>query len=314
MSTPRHMGRARVPDSPNKLQRREPLRGPSHVSSHSADERESDLPASQRVTDYYARASLSVRFYDNLCRNSPSLRGDIDFYLARLGSTPKRVLELGCGTGRVALSLARHGHSVVGVDLAAPMLQRAQAKLKRLPREHADRLRFQRGDLLSLKLSAPFDAVFLPFFVFNHLEGRSKRAQALRTIARHLKQDGFAVIHACSRERLLTPPPPKRPGKIIRFADSRARLEVTWPPPELDQGRRMRTQLVEYQYFSPDGALLESSSERLVYYWFPHAEVEREAFQAGLKVVERWTSFRDDAGREAIYILRRLGTGTDATV
>lgn len=278
-----------------------------------SDDREGDLPASQSVTDYYARASLSVRFYDALCRTNPSVRGDIDFYLAQLGPTPKRVLELGCGTGRVALSLARHGHSVVGVDLAAPMLQRAQAKLKRLPREHSARLRFQHGDLLNLKLPAPFDAVFLPFYVFNHLDGRRQRAKALRTISRHLKEDGFAVIHACSRERLLTPHRPKRPGVTIRFADTQARLEVTWHAPEFDQGRRMKTRLVEYQYFSPEGALLESSSERLIYCWFPHAEVERAAFQAGLKVVERRTGFGDDAGREAIYILRRLGTGTDAT-
>jgi hypothetical protein len=185
------------------------------------------------------------------------------------------------------------------------MLKRAQAKLKRLPREQADRLRFHAGDLLSLELPAPFDAVLLPFFVFNHMDGRSERTQALRTIARHLEPDGFAVIHACSRERLRNPPPPKQPGAVIRFADSRARLEVTWQPPELDQGRRMSSRLVDYQYFSPDGALLESSSERLVYYWFSHADIEREACQAGLEMVERLTSFRDDAGREAIYILRR---------
>lgn len=285
--------------------------GPPHVPSHSGDEREGDLPASRRVTDYYARASLSVRFYDHLCRISRSLRGDIDFYLAQLGPSPSRVLELGCGTGRVALGLAKHGHSVVGVDLAAPMLKRAQAKLKRLPREQADRLCFRLGDLLQLNLPTPFDAVILPFFVLNHLEGPSKRTQALQTIARHLKQDGCAVIHACSRERLVTPPPLKRPGATIRFADTKARLEVTWLPPELDQDRQMSTRLVEYQYFSPDGALLESSSERLVYYWFSDADLGSEALQAGLKVVEQRTSFGNDAGREAIYILRRLGAGSD---
>lgn len=275
-----------------------------------SDDRESDLPASQCVTDYYARASLSVRFYDALCRTSPSVRGDIDFYLAQLGPTPKRVLELGCGTGRVALGLAKQGHSVVGVDLAAPMLKRAQAKLKRLPPEHAGRLSFQRGNVLSAKLPASFDAVFLPFFVFNHLEGRSKRTRGLRTIAHHLTQDGFAVIHACSRERLITQHPPKRPGATIRFADTKARLEVTWHPAELDQDRRMSSRLVEYDYISSDEALLESSSERLVYFWFSHEELEREALQAGLEVVERLTSFTDDEGREAIYILRRLGPGS----
>ena len=273
-------------------------------------------PASQRVTDYYARASLSVRFYDNLCRISRSLRGDIDFYLARLGSTPKRVLELGCGTGRVALNLAGHGHSVVGVDLAAPMLQRAQAKLKRLPREHADRLRFQRGDLLNLKLPAPFDAVFLPFFVFNHLKGRSKRAQALRTIALHLKQDGFAVIHACSRKGLLTSPPPKRPGATIRFAYSKARLEVTWQSPEIDLRRRMRARLVEFQSSPRTGPCLnrqasgwyitgfrmQKSSARL---FRPDLRWSSDGPASGTTRAEKRSIFCDVSERAQMLLVRR---------
>ena len=74
----------------------------------------------------------------------------------------------------------------------------------------------------------------------------------------------------------------------------------------------MRDQLIAYRYLSSDGDLLDSSNERLVYYWFSHAEFERAAREAGLGVIERRTSFRDNAGREAIYILRHLGTGPDA--
>ena len=283
------------------------MSNPSDITSDLIGDSRTSEPATQRVTDYYAKASLSVRFYDALCRNSRSLRGDINFYLERLGTTSARVLELGCGTGRVAFGLAQHGHSVVGVDLSAAMLKRAQVKLGRLPCEQGERVRFQRGNLVNLDLKAPFSAVLLPFFVINHLAGRNERVRALQTVARHLEPDGLAVIHACSRERLLASPPLKRPGAVIRFPKSGARLEVTWHPPELDQGRQMRDQLIEYEYFSPDGSLLDSSSERLVYYWFSAAEFEREARQAGLKVVERLSSFTGHTGRDAIYILRHAG-------
>ena len=261
--------------------------------------------ATRDVTDYYASGSLSVRFYDHLCRISGSLRGDIAFYLERLGCAPKYVLELGCGTGRVALALANAGHRVIGIDLSSPMIDRAKGKLKRLSPEQAERLSFRQGDLLHLELPSTFDAVLLPFFVFNHLDGPGERTQALLNIARHLKDDGFAIIHACLRDRLMNPPTPKQPGATIRFADTGARLEVTWHKAELDEARRMSSRLVDYHHISQDGALLASSSERLVYHWFSDAEVEREAAEAGLQVVEQRTSFGDDAGREAIYILRR---------
>src|SRR3712207_6020181 len=69
-------------------------------------------------------------FYD--WENARTLgRRDVPFWrtLARQGGG--RVLELGCGTGRIALPLARAGAMVVGIDRSAPMLERARQRSRR---------------------------------------------------------------------------------------------------------------------------------------------------------------------------------------
>ena len=65
-----------------------------------------------------------ARLYDALNPVEDDLRGLVEF----VGSEPLRVLDLGCGTGRLALMLAERGHDVVGVDPAAAMLDVARTR------------------------------------------------------------------------------------------------------------------------------------------------------------------------------------------
>ena len=70
----------------------------------------------------------------------------------RIGDEPRRVLDVGCGTGVVSLLLAELGHDVTGVDFAPEMLERARAKARRTDRSVA----FYRGDAEAL--AVPDDA------------------------------------------------------------------------------------------------------------------------------------------------------------
>ncbi|HEX2727941.1 MAG TPA: class I SAM-dependent methyltransferase [Beijerinckiaceae bacterium] len=258
-----------------------------------------------KVADYYAAKSLSVRFYDALTARDRNLRGDLAFYAARVGPAPQRVLELGCGTGRVALALAARGHQVVGVDISEPMLRIAQAKRKRLPAAQGRNVQFVLHDMLTLALPLRFHAVIAPYYAFNHLEGRLRRAQAVATMARHLTPGGTAIIHAASPEALHDKGEAQGPGAVIKAETTRARLEVTWSEPLLDEPQHRTTRLVDYQVYGADGSLAETSRERLTYYWFADDEVERAARKVGLDCVQRLASFEGEGGRERIYILKK---------
>ncbi|MCP3918081.1 MAG: class I SAM-dependent methyltransferase [bacterium] len=75
--------------------------------------------------------------------------GDVDRYLELASKLDGSILEVGCGSGRVAIPLARAGHKTHGVDVSSGMLESLRAKL---PSAVADRLTFERADATTMEL------------------------------------------------------------------------------------------------------------------------------------------------------------------
>jgi SAM-dependent methyltransferase len=97
---------------------------------------------------------------------------------------PRTVLDAGCGTGRVAVELARRGVAVVGVDSDPDMIDAARAK--------APDLRWVVSDLAELALPDRFDVVVLAGNVVPYVAA-DRRAGAVAACARHLVPDGVLV-------------------------------------------------------------------------------------------------------------------------
>jgi SAM-dependent methyltransferase len=114
----------------------------------------------------------------------------VPFYreLARRHGDP--VLELGCGTGRVTLALAREGTAMVGVDLAPAMLELARQKAA-----HEELgVTLALGDLRSFDLGQPFPLVLLPYNTLNHLVELDSLRRALECVRRHMDARSRFVI------------------------------------------------------------------------------------------------------------------------
>jgi SAM-dependent methyltransferase len=93
---------------------------------------------------------------------------DIGFYLSlsrRLA--PRRVLELGCGTGRITLPLAQLGFDVVGLDNQPEMLQKAEERRLQTSSEIRQRLQFIQGDMRTWSAGTAFDLILIGL-LFSH--------------------------------------------------------------------------------------------------------------------------------------------------
>lgn len=121
-------------------------------------------------------------------------RSDVRFYVQLAEELGGPVLELGVGTGRVALALARAGTEVVGIEPVAPMLAHARAKALQLPQPAQARLSLRSGDARSLKLGRRFKLVTAPFNVFMHLYTRRDFERALAVARAHLALRGRLVF------------------------------------------------------------------------------------------------------------------------
>src|SRR3954466_3317061 len=112
-------------------------------------------------------------FYD--WENARTLgRQDVPFWRAVASQTKGPVLELGCGTGRISLPLARAGGSLVGIDRSAPMLARAARRAAPLRGSRGGRrkrgLSFVRGDIRDLPFeTSGFRMVLAPYGILQSL-------------------------------------------------------------------------------------------------------------------------------------------------
>ena len=136
--------------------------------------------------EHYSDAAL----YDYEYRRR---RADVGFYreLARkrLGESG-RILELGAGSGRVTIPLARAGHEVVAVDASPAMLAKLRARVAALPSAVARRITVVQGDLRQFDLGRKFPLAIAVFNVLEHLYTRVELDACLRCVRAHLAPAG----------------------------------------------------------------------------------------------------------------------------
>ena len=123
-----------------------------------------------------------------------TLTEDIPFWVEEAQASGGPVLELGSGTGRVAIPIAQAGVPVVGLDNSAAMLKVARARARKVG-FGADLLRFVKGDMRDLSLGGQkFPLVIIPYRAFQTLLSVADQYQALATMKAHLAPAGRLII------------------------------------------------------------------------------------------------------------------------
>jgi len=130
-------------------------------------------------------------FYD--WENAQTLgRRDIAFWTRVAEKEHGRLLELGCGTGRLSLPLARAGNVLVGIDRSEPMLHRARQHALGLRRRGAGRVTLLRGDIRLLPFApASFGMVLAPYGMLQSLLRDADLRATLDSVARVIQPGGL---------------------------------------------------------------------------------------------------------------------------
>src|ERR1700722_15577763 len=122
---------------------------------------------------------------------------DISFYLSlSRRPTPRKVLELGCGTGRITLPLAQLGFDVVGLDNQPEMLQKAEERRRQAPSDIHQRLQFISGDMPTWSAGADFDLILIPASSITHVLSLETSLALWKTCHENLQPGGRLLVEA----------------------------------------------------------------------------------------------------------------------
>lgn len=234
------------------------------------------------VDDPYAALAP---YYDLI---TPAETADIALYAAFARRLAAPVLELGVGTGRVAVALARMGLRVVGIDSSPSMLAvaRARAEAAGVPIE------LHQADACAYRFPERFGLIFAAADSFLHLGSSERQVRALRLAGEHLAADGRLVLDLPA------------PGES--WADWQAGvrpLELVWSGPAPEGGllqyfvtftvdaaaqERVVTHLLDHT--GPDGIVRRRLATHRLRFIFP-AELALLVEAAGLCLIERYGDY-----------------------
>jgi len=112
------------------------------------------------------------------------------FYAEEAGRTGGRVLEMGCGSGRLTVLLAQDGIDIAGADLSVPMLEAARARA----RTAAVEVPFVQADMRDFDISGQFATILIPGNSLLHLLTIEELEQCFASVRRHLAPGGRLVF------------------------------------------------------------------------------------------------------------------------
>jgi SAM-dependent methyltransferase len=134
--------------------------------------------------------SYPAELYAQLHRGNP---GDTSFY-RRQCLDAERILELGCGYGRILSALAQDGHRPIGIDIHPGLLALAARQLG------LRSVYLIRSDMRSYRLAQSFDRILIPYSAIFCMLSREDVLRCLRTSAAHLAPSGRIIFDAYSAD------------------------------------------------------------------------------------------------------------------
>jgi SAM-dependent methyltransferase len=238
----------------------------------------------------------TAKLYDLDQRDN--LTADIPFYLEYANRQNGKILELGCGTGRVSIELAKAGYFVTGLDLSETMLEIYKDKIKLLPKNIQERIDLINGNMANYNIEQKFSLIIAPFRAFQVLTNNNDINSCLKCIKNHLDNNGIFILNVfrpskildeswCSGENIQWERKIVEDGINIVKKDCREKIDIKnqiiYPKfiYEITDKQGNIEKCIEnlelkYYYYNQLKALLETNGYKILeeYGWYDKSEIE----------------------------------------
>ena len=244
-----------------------------------------------------------VGFYDEWTKD---VEGDVDFYVSRALEVKGPVVELGAGTGRIAIPTAQAGQSLIAVDLSTGML--TEARKRAAEAGVADRITFVEADMMDFVAGDPVELVTIPYRSFLHMPSTEDQLACLASVNRSLVPGGRLILNMFVPDPAFVAGQDRRRNLHGEFTDEQGRRCELWVIPEYEvttQNITIRAIVEAY-----DGERHVETTEsalhvRMVYRY----EMEHLLARSGFEVEDLYGDFDErpltEDCREMIWVARK---------
>jgi ubiquinone/menaquinone biosynthesis C-methylase UbiE len=217
-------------------------------------------------------------FYD--WENAQTVRRrDVAFWQRLAAAQDGPVLELGCGTGRIAVPVARTGAHIVGIDRSDEMLARARRRIARA--RLGGRVMLVRGDIRDLPFRSParFSAVLAAYGILQSLTRERDLARTFESVARVLRRGGLFAID-------VVPDLPKweEYRDRVSLKGRRGRKTTLTLVETVRQDRRRHLTIFDQEYRETSGGRRRTYRFSLTFRTLSVPQMTRRLEQAGFRV------------------------------
>lgn len=239
---------------------------------------------------------------------------DIDFYVEEAKKVKGPVLEIACGTGRIAIPIAREKISITGIDASSKMLDKAGEKLEREP-ELKEYLTLVHADMRDFSLDERFALIIIPFRSFLHMLTVEDQKKVLANIRNHLADDGRFILNFFNPDLNMiasqsASSPRNRMVRYGQFTDERTgNLVHSWASIFHDAHRQIIDALFTFEEVDKQGVVIKCYHKPMKLRWIYRYEMEHLLELTGFEVeaLMGWFDRRkfDKDSKEMVWVAKK---------
>lgn len=231
---------------------------------------------------------------------------DYPFYRFAIESNPGKVLELGCGTGRILARLAEEGVTVTGVDSSSEMIDICRAKIARLGKD----ARVEMGDMREFDFGDRFDTILIPGFTIQLLLDPVETRRCLECCLKHLQPNGQLVVTTYMPWEMLDHDTDEKAIERKRASetDSNGMKFIAYQGWQLDRAKERLTLLNRFQQIDKDGTVVAEENRSMTLRWYLPYDMQRLLGEAGFSDISVYGDFvfepPEPDAESVIYVAR----------
>lgn len=256
----------------------------------------------KQTDDIYAVYS---QFYDTYVVDYAR---DLNFYQEYAKTVKTPVLEIGAGTGRVTIPLAKAGISIVALDISDSMLAVLKRRVSEQSIEVRNRIEIVKADACSFDLDTRYEQIIVPFYTFNYFLAAEDQDAALDRFYTHLAPQGLLLIDVFIPRTLIQNCPKDPVLKVDKLDPATGNKIKGWNNYLINEIEQIEYRRHVFEIIKPDGVIIRKEFNTKRRYFYPN-EINGIFTANGFSIQSVFTGYNKlpvtHDSEQMMYVLKR---------